>query len=63
MTRIETADETLTRGEFALKSRLSQRGDADMYQAFTDLSELTSSIERAIQVARTTFTADFNRFG
>jgi flagellar hook-associated protein 3 FlgL len=62
LNRLDTAGSALDHSALVLAARHSDVGDADALEAFTNLSAVTSSIEQAIAVARTTLNTELNRF-
>ncbi len=55
MNRLDTADEAMSVTALELSRRQSVLGDVDPFAAITELTQLTTTLEQAIAVARTTF--------
>ena len=52
--RLDTADAAVDTGKLSLTEHRSHVGDADAFEAYSQLMSLSSSIEQAIAVAKNT---------
>ena len=62
MNRLDTADEALSVTAFELTRQHSQVGDVDPFAAISELTQLSTTIEQSIAVARQTLTTGNNLF-
>jgi len=60
--RLDVASAVLDRSELALTEQSSVVGDADAFSSIGELSQVSSTIEQAIAVARTTLNTSLARF-
>lgn len=62
MNRLDSADEALSVTALELDRRRSEVGDVDPFSALSELSQLSTTLQQAIQVARNTFSTNGNQF-
>jgi flagellar hook-associated protein 3 FlgL len=62
MNRLDSADEALSVTALELDRRRSEVGDVDPFSALSELSQLSTTLQQAIQVARNTFSSNGNLF-
>jgi flagellin-like hook-associated protein FlgL len=55
MNRLDSADEALSVTALELDRRRSELGDVDPFSALSELSQLSTTLQQAITVARNTF--------
>jgi flagellin-like hook-associated protein FlgL len=62
MNRLDTADEALSVTALELARQDSEAGDVDPFAAISELTQLSTTLEQAIAVARQTFATGNNLF-
>lgn len=62
MNRLDSADQALETTELELERVRSARGDVDTFRALSELSDLSTSLEQAIGVARIILNNNIDRF-
>jgi flagellar hook-associated protein 3 FlgL len=62
MNRMDTADATLEQGELSLTKRQSDITDADVFDTLSRMTQLGTTLQQAISVARTTLNTSLERF-
>jgi flagellar hook-associated protein 3 FlgL len=62
MNRLDSSDEALSVTALELERRRSEVGDVDPFSALSELSQLSTTLQQAIQVARNTFSSSGDLF-
>lgn len=62
MNRLDTADTSLEQSELGITKRQSSLVDADAFEAVSNLTNLNTTLQQAIGVARTTLNLNLERF-
>ena len=62
MNRMDTADATLEQSELSLTKRQADITDADVFETLSRMTQLGTTLQQAISVARTTLNMSLERF-